>query len=485
MTDREFKAIIDELWDKFWSSGISNPISVVEQMTYLIFFKMFESQEDLKDKKAKHFGKTRKSFFDGRENLRWSKFKQLAPDKMLKTYREEVFPLLGEINSALKDSVCLITKASLLDTVVQTLDKMDFSDGNDRKGDIYEYMLNKLAIAGQNGQFRTPRHIIDMMVKLVDPRVDDKICDPACGTGGFLCGAYRYILESNTSDDFKKISPYFGDLLKDEHRKALDNNVIYGLEFDPSMYRIGLMNMILHNIKPKNIKLQDSLSKDADEKDKYTLVLANPPFTGNLDVNDVSDKLTSIVKTKKTELLFMAKFMRMLDVGGRAAVIIPTGVLSTDSKAHKTLREKLIEQNRLDAVISMPSGVFRPYAGVATAVLIFTKGEPTKSTWFYEMENDGFTLDDKRNEIEESDIPDILAKFPAREESKKSFNVPIEDLRENEYNLLPSRYKKIEYTPPTFEHTPQEYVQILLDSEKKSIELLESLKEKLGGKLNG
>ena len=484
MTDKEFKAIIDELWDKFWSSGISNPISVIEQMTYLIFFKMFESQENLEDARAKHRKENRKSFFEGRENLRWSNFKQLSANEMLKTYRDKVFPLLGEINPALKDSVCLITKPSLLDTVVQTLDKMDFSDGNDRKGDIYEYMLNKLAIAGQNGQFRTPRHIIDMMVKLVDPRVDDKICDPACGTGGFLCGAYRYILESNTSDDFKKISPYFGDLLKDEHRKALDNKVIYGSEFDPSMYRIGLMNMILHNIKPKNIKLQDSLSKDADEKDKYTLVLANPPFTGNLDENDVSDKITSIVKTKKTELLFMAKFIRMLDVGGRAAVIIPTGVLSTDSKAHKTLREKLIEQNRLDAVISMPSGVFKPYAGVATAVLIFTKGEPTKSTWFYEMENDGFTLDDKRNEIEECDIPDILAKFPTREESKKSFNVPIEDLRENEYNLLPSRYKKIEYIPPTFEHTPLEYVQILLDSERKSIELLESLKEQLGGKLN-
>ena len=485
MTDKEFKAIIDELWDKFWSSGISNPISVVEQMTYLIFFKMFESQEDLKDKKAKHFGKTRKSFFEGRENLRWSKFKQLAPDKMLKTYREEVFPLLGEINSALKDSVCLITKPSLLDTAVQTLDKMDFSDGNDRKGDIYEYMLNKLAIAGQNGQFRTPRHIIDMMVKLIDPRVDDKICDPACGTGGFLCGAYRYILESNTSDEFKKISPIFGDLLSDEDRKNIDDNVFFGREFDPTMYKIGLMNMILHNIKPKNIKLQDSLSKDADEKDKYTLVLANPPFTGNLDENDVSDKLTTIVKTKKTELLFMAKFIRMLDVGGRAAIIIPTGVLSTDSKAHKTLREKLIEQNRLDAVISMPSGVFKPYAGVATAVLIFTKGEPTKSTWFYEMENDGLTLDDKRNEIEENDIPDIIEKYKTKAESNKSFNVSIEDLRENEYNLLPSRYKKIEYTPPTFEHTPLEYVQILLDSERKSIELLKSLKEKLGEKLNG
>lgn len=484
MTDKEFKAIIDELWNTFWSSGISNPISVVEQMTYLIFFKMFEEQENLEQKRAEKSGKKRESFFEGKEELRWSNFKQLAPDTMLKVYREKVFPLLGKINSSLKDSVCLISKPSLLDTAVQTFDKMDFTDGNDRKGDIYEYMLSKLATSGQNGQFRTPRHIIDMMTKLVDPRVDDKICDPACGSGGFLCGAYRYILESNTSNDFKDISPVFGDLLKDAHRENLDNNVIYGSEFDPTMYKIGLMNMILHNIKPKNIKLRDSLSKDAQEEDKYTLVLANPPFTGSLDESDIDPHLTGIVKTKKTELLFMAKFIKMLEIGGRAAVIIPTGVLSTDSKAHKTLREKLIEQNRLDAVISMPSGVFKPYAGVATAVLIFTKGEPTKSTWFYEMENDGFTLDDKRNEIEENDIPDIIEKYKTKAESNKSFNVSIEDLRENEYNLLPSRYKKIEYTPPTFEHTPLEYVQILLDSERKSIELIESLKEKLGGKLN-
>lgn len=485
MTDKEFKAIIDELWDKFWSSGISNPISVVEQMTYLIFFKMFESQEDLEDKKAKHFGKTRKSFFENRENLRWSNFKQLSADEMLKTYREKVFPLLGEINPALKDSVCLITKPSLLDTAVQTLDKMDFSDGNDRKGDIYEYMLKKISTAGDNGQFRTPRHIIEMMVKLMQPTPQDKICDPACGTGGFLCGAYRYILEQGTSDDFKEISPIFGDLLSDEDRKNIDDNVFFGNEFDPNMYKIGLMNMILHNIKPKNIKLQDSLSKDVDEKDKYTLVLANPPYSGSIDKNDINPKLTAIVKANQSEVLFLAKIMRMLDIGGKAAVIIPTGILSKENtKAYKTLREKIIEQNRLDAVITMPSGVFKPYAGVETAILIFTKGEPTKSTWFYEMENDGYSLDDKRIKIKNDDTIDIIEKYKTKAESNKSFNVSIEDLRENEYNLLPSRYKKIEYTPPTFDHTPLEYVQILLDSERKSIELLESLKEKLGGKLN-
>lgn len=482
MTDREFKAIIDELWNTFWSSGISNPISVIEQLTYLIFFKMFENSDNIEQKRAEKSKISRKSFFEGREHLRWSNLVQETnPNKLLKTYRENVFPLLGEINSAFKDAVCLISKASLLDTAVQTLDKMDFSDGNDRKGDVYEYMLNKIAQSGTNGQFRTPRHIIDMMTKLVDPRVDDKICDPACGSGGFLCGAYRYILESNTSVDFKEISPFFGDLLNDSHRKNMDENVIFGSEFDPSMYRIGLMNMILHNIKPKNIKLRDSLSKDAQEENKYTLILANPPFTGSLDESDIDPHLTAVVKTKKTELLFMAKFIKMLEIGGRAAVIIPTGVLSTDSKAHKTLRQKLIEENQLEAVISMPSGVFKPYAGVATAVLIFTKGGQTQKTWFYEMENDGYTLDDKRAPIEQNDIEDIIKKFATKEESSKSFNVALEELKENEYNLLPSRYKKIEYVAPTFEHTPREYVQLMIEAEKKSLALLEKLQEKLGG----
>lgn len=482
MTDREFKAIIDELWNTFWSSGISNPISVVEQMTYLIFFKMFDMQEQQKDRKAKHFKKERHGFFEGRENLRWHNLiQETDPNKLLKTYREKVFPLLGEINAAFKDSVCLISKPSLLDVAMHTINDMDFSDGSDRKGDIYEYMLSKLATSGTNGQFRTPRHIIDMMVRLIKPTPQDKICDPACGTGGFLCGAYHYILESNTSDDMKEISPVLGDKLSDADRHNIDQNVFFGREFDPTMYKIGLMNMILHNIRPYNIKHQDSLSKDAQEEDKYTLVLANPPFTGSLDESDIDPHLTGMVKTKKTELLFMAKFIKMLEIGGRAAVIIPTGVLSTDSKAHTTLRQKLIEGNQLEAVISMPSGVFKPYAGVATAVLVFTKGGQTQKTWFYEMENDGFTLDDKRTPIEENDISDIIAKFENKEESSKSFNVTYDELKENEYNLLPSRYKKIEYVAPTFEHTPQEYVQLMIEAEKKSLALLEKLQEKLGG----
>ena len=482
MTDREFKAIIDELWNTFWSSGISNPISVVEQMTYLIFFKMFDMQEQQKDRKAKHFKKERHGFFEGRENLRWHNLiQETDPNKLLKTYREKVFPLLGEINAAFKDSVCLISKPSLLDVAMHTINDMDFSDGSDRKGDIYEYMLSKLATSGTNGQFRTPRHIIDMMVRLIKPTPQDKICDPACGTGGFLCGAYHYILESNTSDDMKEISPVLGDKLSDADRHNIDQNVFFGREFDPTMYKIGLMNMILHNIRPYNIKHQDSLSKDAQEEDKYTLVLANPPFTGSLDESDIDPHLTAIVKTKKTELLFMAKFIKMLEIGGRAAVIIPTGVLSTDSKMHTAIRQKLIEENQLEAVISMPSGVFKPYAGVATAVLVFTKGGQTQKTWFYEMENDGFTLDDKRTPIEENDIPDIIAKYTNKEESSKSFNVTYDELKENEYNLLPSRYKKIEYVAPTFEHTLQEYVQLMIEAEKKSLALLEKLQEKLGG----
>ena len=481
MTNREFMAIIDELWNTFWSSGISNPISVVEQMTYLIFFKMFEEQENLKDKKAKIFKKERESFFAGRDELRWSNFKQLAPDAMLKIYRDKVFPLLGSINAAFNDATCLITKPSLLDTAVQTLDKMDFSDGSDRKGDIYEYMLSKLATSGTNGQFRTPRHIIDMMVRLIKPTPQDKICDPACGTGGFLCGAYHYILESNTSVDMKEVSPILGDKLSDSDRHNIDQKVFYGREFDITMYRIGLMNMILHNIRPYNVKHTDSLSKDSQEENTYSVVLANPPFTGSLDESDIDPHLTSMVKTKKTELLFMAKFIKMLEIGGRAAVIIPTGVLSTDSKMHTAIRQKLIEENQLEAVISMPSGVFKPYAGVATAVLVFTKGGQTQKTWFYEMENDGFTLDDKRTPIEENDIPDIIAKYANKEESPKSFNVTYDELKEKEYNLLPSRYKKIEYVAPTFEHTPQEYVQLMIEAEKKSLALLEKLQEKLGG----
>ena len=479
MTDKEFKAIIDELWNTFWSSGISNPISVVEQMTYLIFFKMFEEQENLEQKRAEKSGKKRESFFEGKEELRWSNFKQLAPDKMLKVYREKVFPLLEKINSSLKDSVCLISKPSLLDTAVQTFDKMDFTDGNDRKGDIYEYMLSKLATSGQNGQFRTPRHIIDMMVNIIEPTPEDSICDPASGTSGFLCRANWYILSKNTSEDMKEISPILGDKLSDADRKKLDESVFYGREFDITMYRIGLMNLILHNIKPDNSKHQDSLSKDAQEEDKYTLILANPPFTGSLDSNDVDPHLTSIVKTKKTELLFLAKIIKMLQIGGRAAVIIPDGVLFGTSNAHKAIRAKLLDQNQLEAVISMPSGVFKPYAGVSTAVLVFTKGGQTQKTWFYDMQNDGFTLNDNRTPIEENDIPDIIKSYKNRynedntDRKAKHFFVDADEIRKNGYDLSINKYKEIEYEEIQYEAPSK----ILADIKQLETEIQTSLVE--------
>lgn len=482
MTDRELKAIIDDLWKQFWSSGMSNPLLVMEQLTYLMFYKFFEQQEDLKDFKADYFNKERKTrFFDGREDLKWSNLKQLDPESMLKTYREKIFPILKEIHPIFNDAVCLISKASLLDTAVQTLDGIDFSDKGDVKGDLYEYMLSKLDSSGENGQFRTPRHIIEMMVKLIKPTAKDKICDPACGTGGFLCSAYHYILEHATSEECKEIHPRLGDMLSDADRTNIDNNVFFGYDFDPTMQRIGTMNLILHNIRPYNIKHLDSLSKKVEDKDKYSIILANPPFTGSLDEKDINPKLKAVVNTKKTELLFMANFIRMLEIGGRAAVIIPTGVLSTESNAYKAIREKLIENNQLEAVITMPSGVFKPYAGVSTAVLIFTKGGQTEKVWFYEMANDGKSLDDKRTTIEENDIPDVLEKYENKEDSEKSFNVLLKDLRKKEYNLLPSRYKKVKYKPIEFEHTPQEYINKMLDMEKKAISILEKLKEKVGG----
>ncbi len=479
MTDKEFKAIIDELWNTFWSSGISNPISVVEQMTYLIFFKMFEEQENLEQKRAEKSGKKRENFFEGKDELRWSNFKQLAPDKMLKVYREKVFPLLGKINSSLKDSVCLISKPSLLDTAVQTFDKMDFTDGNDRKGDIYEYMLSNISTSGKNGQFRTPRHIIDMMVNIIEPTPEDSICDPASGTSGFLCRANWYILSKNTSEDMKEISPILGDKLSDADRKKLDESVFYGREFDITMYRIGLMNLILHNIKSDNSKHQDSLSKDAQEEDKYTLILANPPFTGSLDSNDVDPHLTSIVKTKKTELLFLAKIMKMLQIGGRAAVIIPDGVLFGTSNAHKAIRAKLLDQNQLEAVISMPSGVFKPYAGVSTAVLVFTKGGQTQKTWFYDMQNDGFTLNDNRTPIEENDIPDIIKSFKNRldedntDRKAKRFFVDADEIRKNGYDLSINKYKELEYEEVQYEAPSK----ILADIKTLESEVQTSLEE--------
>ena len=317
------------------------------------------------------------------------------------------------------------------------------------------------------------------MVNIIEPTPEDSICDPASGTSGFLCRANWYILSKNTSEDMKEISPILGDKLSDADRKKLDESVFHGREFDITMYRIGLMNLILHNIKPDNSKHQDSLSKDAQEEDKYTLILANPPFTGSLDSNDVDPHLTSIVKTKKTELLFLAKIIKMLQIGGRAAVIIPDGVLFGTSNAHKAIRTKLLDQNQLEAVISMPSGVFKPYAGVSTAVLVFTKGGQTLKTWFYDMQNDGFTLNDNRTPIEDNDIPDIIKSFKNRhkedntDRKAKHFFVDADEIRNNGYDLSINKYKEVEYEEIQYEEPSK----ILADIKQLESEIQASLEE--------
>jgi len=500
MTDKELKAIIDELWKQFWSSGISNPINVIEQMTYLIFMKLFDSREIQKTNNAKDQNKKYTGFFDikdkyieyidgkeveqekSRQPYRWSEFKQITdPDEMLKIVRDEAFPLLAKISPIFKNAVWHINKASLLDVAIKTLDRINFSEKGDTKGDLYEYMLSKLSQAGTNGQFRTPRRIIDMMVKLVDPKPTDKICDPACGTAGFLFSALHYMLEKATSEEFKSEYPTMADKLSKTDREKLETECIHGFDFDSTMVRISTMNLILHDIEVPQINNVDTLSKNFDESNKYDVVLANPPFTGSLDEKDINPKLKAVVNTKKTELLFLALFLRLLNMGGRGAVIVPLGVLSTDANAYKLLREKLIESNQLEAVITMPSGVFKPYAGVATAILVFTKGGQTEKVWFYEMTNDGLSLDDKRNPIKENDIPDIVEKYKTKAESEKSFNISLKELQENDYNLLPSRYKKIEYKAVEFAHTPQEYIEKMLKLEHQAISILESLKERVGG----
>ena len=483
MTLQEFKSKIDDLWEEFWTGGIANPLSVIEQITFLIFIKMLDDKEKRNEKIKARTGKDFTTIFKDfklnpkdedsetikAEEIRWSYFEKLSADEMLSTVRDKVFPFIRQCSfsktssgSYLKDAQILITKPSLLSSAVSKINDLPLHK-DDVKGNLYEYLLKKLTTSGINGQFRTPRHIIEMMVSLVDPQKTDKICDPACGTAGFLAIANNYIMKQNTSETGISIdndgSPiYSGDMLKETEREHIKNNVFYGFDFDASMLRISAMNMMLHGIDNPNIHYQDCLSQNFLEKrpeasqNFFNIILANPPFKGSLDYEDVSSDLLETVKTKKTELLFLALMLRMLKIGGKAAVIVPAGVLSTEQKAYKTLRQKLIEDNQLEAVITMPSGVFKPYAGVATAVLIFTKSGKTKDVWFYEMEADGFSLDDKRNPINKNDIPDIKEKFKTKAESKKSFSVSIEKLKEEEYSLLPSRYKEIEYIPKIFKY---------------------------------
>ena len=475
MITGELKNRIDGLWDIFAAGGLVNPLDVIEQITYLMFIRDLDESDNLRAKESAMLGLPYHSIFAGEveigdrkvdgQQLKWSVFRDFPAGKMYSVMQEWVFPFIktlhGDKNSAyskyMDDAIFKLPTPLVLSKVVDCLDdiynQMSQIQGTDIRGDVYEYLLSKISQSGRNGQFRTPRHIIRMMVELMDPKADDVICDPACGTSGFLVTASEYLKEN------KKQEIFFDRRKKDHYM----NHMFHGYDMDRTMLRIGAMNMMTHGIDNPFIEYRDSLSDQNPDKDKYSLILANPPFKGSLDADIVATDLLRVCKTKKTELLFLALFLRMLRVGGRCACIVPDGVLFGSSTAHKAIRRELIEGNRLEAVISMPSGVFKPYAGVSTGVLIFTKTGHggTDKVWFYDMQADGMSLDDKRAPVAENDIPDIIARFhnleaeAERERTEKSFFVQKAEIVENDYDLSINKYKKVEYKPVEYPPTSE------------------------------
>ncbi len=472
MITGKIKSQIDAIWMSFWTGGISNSIDVLEQMTYLFFMKMLDDAQLNQEATAQAMGlkdfEDPKAVFKKGEwhnpdtdkdvpysNLRWNVFRQFTPEKMFDTVRFDVFTFIKNISNDetsaysrfMNDAVFLIQQPRTLVKVVEGIQELDMND-RDTMGDVYEYVLGKMAESGTNGQFRTPRHIIRMMVELMQPKVDDRICDPAMGTAGFLVESAKY-LKAN----------YTQELLKKQNLTHFRTGMFSGFDTDPKMLRIGSMNLMLNGVDNPNIVAQDSLSNQNTKENTYTLCLANPPFSGSLDHDVVNPSLLAMAKTKKTELLFISLFIRMLELGGRCASIVPDGVLFGNSSGHKAIRKELIDKQRLQAVISMPSGVFKPYAGVSTAILIFTKTDKggTDKVWFYDMKADGFSLDDKRNPIAANDIPDVIARFKNldAEESHtrkdQSFLVPVEEIREKGYDLSINKYKEVEKVKVEYE----------------------------------
>ncbi|MBO4457126.1 MAG: SAM-dependent DNA methyltransferase [Butyrivibrio sp.] len=459
MITGDLKNKIDKIWETFWTGGITNPLDVIEQFTYLLFIKQLDDVETTKENEANFLGVPYESMFPGDcQKFRWSKFKNLgSADEMYELVMNGVFPFIKNLHQDgdsayskyMGDAIFKIPTAAMLTKIVDGIDQLELGN-EDTKGDLYEYLLSKVATAGTNGQFRTPRHIIEMMVELTKPQPDDVIIDPAMGSAGFLIAAQTY-LRKNHPDMF----------LDEKKRNHFNNDMFYGNDMDRTMLRIGAMNMLLHGVDNPNISYRDSLSEQNTDVEMYSLVLANPPFKGSLDYEAVSADLLKITKTKKTELLFLALFLRILKKGGRGAVIVPDGVLFGSSKAHKQIRKEIIDNNKLDVVISMPSGVFKPYAGVSTAILVFTKtgSGGTDKVWFYDMKADGYSLDDKRQEISENDIPDIISRFNNldaevdRKRTEQSFFVPVEDIVANEYDLSINKYKEVVYEKVEYEPT--------------------------------
>ena len=503
MITGELKNRIDSLWDDFAAGGIVNPLTVIEQITYLMFIHDLDEADNKGSMEAMMLGISHESIFkdevevegravDGKQ-LKWSVFQDFPAEKMFDVVKNEVFPFIINLHSDresayskyMSDAIFMIPTPLLLSKVVEKLSdlfrmmKKTKLDKEDVRGDVYEYLLSKLNTAGRNGQFRTPRHIIKMMVELMQPKPDEIICDPACGTSGFLIAASEYLME----DEERKREVLFDK----ENKEHYLNHMFHGYDMDRTMLRIGAMNMMAHGIDNPCIEYKDSLSDQNEDKNKYSLVLANPPFKGSLDYDIVSPDLLKISKTKKTELLFVTLFLRMLKIGGRCACIVPDGVLFGSSKAHKSIRKEIVENNRLEAVISMPSGVFKPYAGVSTAILIFTKTEAggTDHVWFYDMQNDGLSLDDKRSPIEENDIPDIIRRFHhldgemERKRTEQSFMVPKEDIVENDYDLSINKYKEVEYVPVEYPST-QEILTNLREIEMEIATAMDELTVMLG-----
>lgn len=504
---------VDQIWNAFWSGGVSNPLSVIEQITYLLFIKRLDDLHTLEENKAANLGIAieRRIFPDGSDeqgrpysDLRWSRFKNFEAREMMDVVAERVFPFLramGEEGSSfgqhMKDARLGFSNAALLAKAVDMIDKIPMDD-RDTKGDLYEYMLGKIASAGTNGQFRTPRHIIRLMVEMMQPTPDDVICDPAAGTCGFLVAAGEYLRDNHPQ------------LFRDEKlRKHFHHGMFHGFDFDPTMLRIGSMNMTLHGVDNPDVSYRDSLAQEHDrDAGRYSLILANPPFAGSLDYEQTAKDLQQIVKTKKTELLFLALFLRLLKTGGRAAVVVPDGVLFGSSKAHQELRQLLVEKHKLEGVLKLPSGVFRPYAGVSTAILLLTKTGVggTDRVWFYDMQADGYSLDDKRNallpeeklgvqhaspltpeEHEKNNLPDVLYRWMQRDSAERdnsrtaqSFCVSKSDIAATgTYDLSLNRYKLVEHADVTHD-TPTDIIKELRLLEHEISDGLAKLEAMLG-----
>lgn len=496
---------VDKIWTDIWAGGITNPLTVIEQLTYLMFIRSLDEKELETEEFENMSGEKMDKIFPQSpigQSMRWSRFKNDDPREIYDVISQRVFPAIknmkhghlpdfteqGEMieivdnteNDAEKDTafarymsdaMFLIPTPQVLQKIITGLDDLyehDISD-LDMQGDLYEYMLGKLSTAGQNGQFRTPRHIIKMMVELLQPTPKDTICDPACGTAGFLVASAEYIRS------------HYEDTMTNEQWEHFSGQMFTGFDTDRTMLRLSAMNLMLHSITHPEIDYQDSVSKQNSIRDKYTICLANPPFKGTIDAESINDDLKAVTNTKKTELLFLALFLRMLKKGGQCACIVPDGVLFGSSKAHKAIRKELVENHQLRAVISMPSGVFKPYAGVSTAVLVFTKtgAGGTENVWFYDMKADGFSLDDKRSEISENDIPDIIERFhnldkeASRQRIDQSFFVSKQEIADNDYDLSINKYKKVEYVSVEYPSTAQ----IMADLHELEMEITAGLAE--------